>query len=87
MFRNAIDTYANHPIKKLYDEGISVSINTDNRIVSNIELVDEYLKLSKYFAFTLDDYKKMNIEACKHAFISDKEKKELLRELNSQEKI
>lgn len=84
---NAIDTYANHPIKKLYDEGISVSINTDNRIVSNIELVDEYLKLSKYFAFTLDDYKKMNIEACKHAFISDKEKKELLRELNSQEKI
>lgn len=84
---NAIDTYANHPIKKLYDEGISISINTDNRIVSNIELVDEYLKLSKYFAFTLDDYKKMNIEACRHAFISDEEKKELLKELNSQEKM
>lgn len=84
---NAVDTYSNHPIKKLYNEKVPISINTDNRIVSNVELVDEYLKLNKYFAFTLDDFKKMNIEACHHAFLSDEEKKELLRELDDVRKI
>ena len=48
------------PIKKLYDLNIPISINTDNSTVSNITLTEEYIKLSNYFNFTLNDYKEMN---------------------------
>ena len=65
--------YINHPIKELYDRGVLITINTDNRTVSNITLTREYEKLSKYFNFKIDDFKKMNINAIKASFLSPEE--------------
>lgn len=62
--------YINHPIKELYDKGVLITINTDNRTVSNITLTREYEKLSKYFNFKIEDFKKMNINAIKASFLS-----------------
>lgn len=78
---NAIDTYANHPIRKLYQHHIALSINTDNRTVSNISLTEEYQKLYKTFSFSLNDYQEMNQNAILHSFLSDEEKEELLKKL------
>lgn len=75
---NSIDKYENHPIEKLYKLDISLCINTDNSTVSNISLTEEYIKLSNYFNFTIDDYKKMNINAIKHSFLTKEEKETLL---------
>lgn len=79
---NSIDKYENHPIEKLYKLDIPLSINTDNSTVSNISLTEEYLKLSNYFNFTIDDYKKMNINAINSSFLHSKEKEELLKYFN-----
>lgn len=76
---NSVDTYQNHPIKKLYDLNIPISINTDNSTVSNITLTQEYIKLSNYFNFTLSDYKEMNKNAIKHSFLTKEEQEELLK--------
>ena len=76
---NSVDTYQNHPIKKLYDLNIPISINTDNSTVSNITLTEEYIKLSNYFNFTLSDYKEMNKNAIKHSFLTKEEQDELLK--------
>ena len=76
---NSVDTYQNHPIKKLYDLNIPISINTDNSTVSNITLTEEYIKLSNYFNFTLNDYKEMNKNAIKHSFLTKEEQEELLK--------
>ena len=78
---NAVDIYANHPIKKLYQHHIALSINTDNRTVSNISLTEEYQKLYKTFSFLLNDYQEMNKKAILHSFLSDEEKEELLKKL------
>ena len=75
---NSIDKYENHPIEELYKLGIPLSINTDNSTVSNVSLTEEYLKLSNYFNFTIDDYKKMNINSIKHSFLTKEEKDTLL---------
>ena len=75
---NSIDKYENHPIEELYKLGIPLSINTDNSTVSNVSLTEEYLKLSNYFNFTIDDYKKMNINSIKHSFLTKEEKETLL---------
>lgn len=74
-------TYSNHPVKKLFDKGVKVSINTDNRTVSDTTLTEEYIHL-KSMGFTISDIKKMNKDALNSAFISNKEKEELLKKLN-----
>lgn len=78
---NAIDTYENHPIKEFFDKGINVCINTDNTTISNVTLNEEYQKLQDTFAFTIEDFKQMNINAINAAFISQEEKEELLNTL------
>lgn len=78
---NAVDLYEKHPIYELFKKKIKISINTDNTKVSNITLSNEYKKLSNVFHFTLSDFKQMNIDSIKHAFISDKEKEQLIEVL------
>lgn len=78
---NAIKTYQEHPVYKLYNLGIKVNINTDNITVSNISLNEEYLKLDSTFNFNLSDYQKMNLYALESAFISEEEKKDLIEKL------
>lgn len=66
-----------HPIKKLMDNGILVTINTDNRTVSNTTLTKEYEELAKAFKFTEEDFVRFNLNAIDCAFISEEEKAEL----------
>ncbi len=74
--KNVLD-YSHHPIRSLYDKGVKISINTDNRTVSNINLTEEYENLDRFLGFQEEDFIKMNLNAIDFAFISDKEKEEL----------
>ena len=76
---NTVKNYQDHPIQKLYNLNIPLCINTDNTTVSNISLTEEYLKILSHFNFTLDDYKKMNINALNSSFLQQDEKEELLK--------
>jgi len=78
---NSIDEYKNNPIKKFYEKGIKVCINTDNKTVSNISLNEEYLKLYNTFNFTIEDFNKMNKYAIEKSFLTEKEKEELYEKL------
>ena len=71
--------YKDHAIKKMYDNNLNITINTDNRTVSNITLTEEYEKLINTFEFSIEDIKNMNITAINSAFISNNEK-DLLKE-------
>ena len=75
---NMYSTLDKHPIKKLYDQKIKITLNTDNRTVSNITLNKTYKDLEETFHFTKNDFIKMNINAINCAFITKKEKQELL---------
>ena len=81
---NMYNSLKEHPIKKLYDMGIKITINTDNRTVSNTTLTKTYEDLTNIFYFTKEDFIKMNEIAIKNAFISDLEKEELLKKLHQQ---
>ena len=78
------ESIKDHPIKKLYDENINITISTDNRTVSNTTLNDTYKILQNTFNFTKEDFIKMNQNAIQASFISDKEKELLLKELINQ---
>lgn len=79
---NAITSYDKHPIKMLAENNILISINTDNRTVSNITLTEEYYKLVSTFSFTKDDFYKWNLNAINYSFASISLKEELKKKLN-----
>ena len=72
--------YKEHAIKKMYESNLNITINTDNRTVSNITLTEEYNKLINTFNFSLEDIKNMNITAINASFISDIDKENLKQE-------
>lgn len=79
---NIFKKLEDHPIKKMYDMGLKVTINTDNRTVSNISLSATYELLNKTFNFNDEDFIRMNEYAIQSAFISEFEKQELLNLLH-----
>lgn len=74
---NIVNSYKEHPIKKLYDKGVKVCINTDNRTVSNTTLTEEYNHLINDLNFDISDIIKMNLNAIDGSFLTKNQKKEL----------
>lgn len=64
----AKDVYS-HPIRRLFDMGVRVTVNTDNMTVSDTTLDREYAFLKKYYGFTDAELARMNEYAKEAAFI------------------
>ena len=74
----AIDTYENHPFYNFFNDGIRVTVNTDNRTVSDTNMTKECEVIFKYFNITLDEYKQIYYNSVDAAF-ADLKTKEWLR--------
>lgn len=79
-----VNNYQNHPIKQLNNKGVLITVNTDNRTVSNITLSYEYELLNKYFDFTREEFIRFNINAINYSFLTQVEKNELLKKITYQ---
>ncbi|MEM6699540.1 MAG: adenosine deaminase, partial [Bacteroidota bacterium] len=75
------DTIENHSLNTIYESGISMSIHTDARTISNVTLADEYALLDRIFNWTSDQCLMCNIEAIEHAFLKAEHKKMLRAKL------
>lgn len=60
-----------HPIRRLFDRGVRVTVNTDNMTVSNTSLDREYEFLKQYYGFTEAEIEKMNEYAAEAAFLKE----------------
>jgi adenosine deaminase len=79
---NMYDTYHDHPIDQLYKAGVSLSVNTDTRTITNVGLNEEYRKLQDVFGWTVQDFYQCNLEALNAAFIPELLKQELKQKLD-----
>ena len=70
-----------HPLKYYYDQGIRVTLNTDNRLMSGTTLTKEFLLAHKLFGFKLHDFREMIIMAMKSAFLPYAERKKMIRNI------
>jgi adenosine deaminase len=78
---NAVDIYANHPIAKLYDAGLSLSVNSDDRTLCNIDLTREYEKLHAIFGWDKTHFLRCNLNAIRAAFLPEAVKEQLENKL------
>lgn len=69
------------PYQELYDAGGKITINTDNRTVSDTNLTKEYSLFVTYFGTKIEDFLVFNQNAVKASFTSDSEKDTLLHKL------
>ena len=81
---DVFDRFESHPINKLFDAGVSLSVNTDARTMTNITLSEEYEKLHNVFGWTKEHFLKCNLNAIHSSFISQELKSDLARRLESE---
>lgn len=74
----AVADIKDHPVYNFHKDGIKVTLNTDNRTVSGIDLSGEYNLVAKNFGLTYEDYKQIYNNSVDAAFC-DLETKEALR--------
>lgn len=74
-------TIKDNPIDRLRKQGVRVTINTDNRTVSNTSLEKEYNLLKENFNYTDEDFLELNFNALDAAFITDEDREILKNKL------
>lgn len=60
---------ADHPIGMLRRLRFRVTVNTDNRLMSNTSMTNEFRQLSEAFGWGLDDFEWLTVNAMKSAFV------------------
>jgi adenosine deaminase len=75
-----VKDYVSHPVKFYHDCGLRVTVNTDNRLLSNTSVSEELFKMIKYCDFELKDLPTLIINGFKSAFLHYKQRVNLIDE-------
>lgn len=71
----AVQHYSEHPIYKFYKDGIKVTINTDNRTVSDTTMSKEIHLVNKELNLSEEDYRQIYSNSVEASFADQKTKK------------
>ncbi len=74
----AADTYESHPIKLLRELRYRVTMNTDNRLMSDVSMTDEFEKSCRSFDWDLSDMQWLTVNAMKSSFWPFQERLDLI---------
>ena len=79
----AAPSFNKHPLKFYYDFGLRVTINTDNRMVSNTTVTRELGLAVKYATLNMNDLKTLIVAGFKSAFLPMRERAIMLNLVNN----
>jgi adenosine deaminase len=74
----------NHPLKFYFDFGLRVTVNTDNRLITDTTVTKELLIAHREMGFTLEDLVTLVVQGFKSAFLPYREKADLLNQVNAE---
>ena len=77
----AVDELAHHPLRGYFDAGLRLAISTDNRLITDTTVSDEYLLAAQTFGFNFTELKRLCVQGFKSAFLPYRQKKAMLREI------
>ena len=79
---NTIKNLKKHPFKYYLDNNVIVTINTDNRLISDTTLTNEYHKAIKYFNLTGNEVYKIIMNGFNSAFIPKNSLNDIINKIN-----
>ena len=74
----AVRDLRSHPLKLYHDLGLRVTINTDNRLMSDVTLSDEFVALVEAFDISFDEMRWLTTNAMKSSFLAFDERLRLI---------
>jgi adenosine deaminase len=80
----AAASFAVHPLKFYYDYGLRVTINTDNRLISDTTVTKELYLAAKYADWNMSDLKTVVVAGFKSAFMPMREKAIMVDMVNAE---
>src|SRR4029078_13641012 len=80
----AVSSLAAHPLKFYFDYGLRVTINTDNRPITDTTVTKELWVAHKELGLSLEDLVTILVSGFKTAFLPFREKQDLLRAVNQE---
>jgi adenosine deaminase len=78
----AVRSLEHHPMRLYYNLGARVTVNTDNRLITDTTMTQELYHLHAKMGFTLDDIKQVIMNGFKSAFMPFHEKRRYLEKIN-----
>jgi len=81
---HAVPSLADHPLRRYYDEGLVVTLNTDNRLMSDTTVTDEYWRAHEHLDFSWEELVRVARMGFESAFISWEDKKALLARFDAE---
>jgi adenosine deaminase len=82
-----VKTLMEHPLPRMIEQGLNVTINTDDPSVSRITLAHEYQHVCEDLGMPLEDLKKSVLLAAQSAFLNGEEKQELVASFKKELKL
>lgn len=79
---STIDALAHHPLRLFFDLGVRVSVNTDNRLITDTTVTKELWLAHQHLGFNLEELKVLIIQGFKSAFLPYRQKREMLERAN-----
>ncbi len=77
----SITKLEHHPFPKYFKNHLRVTINTDNRLISDTTLTDEYLTAIKFYQLNPHDIRTVIINGFKSAFLPHLERRLLIKKI------
>ena len=77
----SVPSLEEHPFKYYYDRDIRVTLNTDNRLMSDTTLTKEFHLAHELFNLSLHDFRQLTITAMKSSFLPHDKRKKMIRSI------
>jgi adenosine deaminase len=80
---HAVASFASHPVRAYYDDGLLVSLHTDNRLMSGTTMTEEYARAVEHLGFTRADLAEIILNGFRSAFLPWAEKQALIADVEA----
>ncbi len=80
----AVPSFDQHPVRAYYDEGIVVTLNTDNRLMSATTVTDEHWRAHEHLGFRWDELARIARYGFESSFLPYKERRDLVSRMEAE---
>lgn len=80
----AVASFEEHPVRQYYDEGLVLSLNTDNRLMSATTVTEEYWRAHQYLGFSWAELTDLALMGFAGAFLAWDEKQALIDQVRQE---
>ena len=70
-----------HPVRQLFEQGVRITINSDDPAMFGTTLTNEFLILQKFYEFSYSEIKQLSLNAVESSFMPESEKENLRKKI------